>query len=77
MTMEEFETIINNSMSYTGSNKGFSGGSHDQMGDRIVRAGRNGARVRVKGMRQIIKQADLDDNGVITIDEFKVLCANS
>ena len=77
MTMEEFETIINNSMSYTGSNKGFSGGSHDQMGDRVVRAGRNGARVRVKGMRQIIKQADLDDNGVITIDEFKVLCANS
>uniref|UniRef100_A0A7R9XQJ5 EF-hand domain-containing protein n=1 Tax=Ostreococcus sp. 'lucimarinus' TaxID=242159 RepID=A0A7R9XQJ5_9CHLO len=77
MTMEEFETIINNSMSYTGSNEGFSGGSHDHMGDRIVRAGRNGARVRVKGMRQIIKQADLDDNGVITIDEFKVLCANS
>lgn len=29
MTMEEFEIIINNLMSYMGLNKGFSGGLYD------------------------------------------------
>lgn len=85
MTMEEFENILSNTLSYTGKQKGFSAGMgqhggatpDDNLGDRIVMSGRAGQRVRVKGFRQIIKEADLDHNGVITLDEFQILASNA
>ena len=82
MTMEEFEHILNNAMSYKGTNKGFTATKKaatpdDEFGDRIVMAGRLGRKVRVKGFRQILKEADLDNNGLISFDEFKIIASNS
>jgi len=72
MNSEEFQNILYNTMNYMGRNA-----NTDAMHDRHVILGRAGARVKVKGFATLIKEADIDDNGVITIDEFKVLAAHS
>jgi Ca2+-binding EF-hand superfamily protein len=72
MNSEEFQNILYNTMNYMGRSA-----NTDAMHDRHVILGRAGARVKVKGFATLIKEADIDDNGVITIDEFKVLASHS
>lgn len=81
MTMDEFESIANSVMSFTGKQKGFtqaSQGDVDSSGvnDRVVMSGLLGAKVRVKGIRKIVEDMDNDHDGVITINEFRVIAAN-
>jgi len=72
MDTEEFSNILANTLNYVGRSA-----NTDAMNDRVVMSGRNGTQVKVKGFKTLIKEADIDENGVITIDEFKVLAANS
>jgi Ca2+-binding EF-hand superfamily protein len=72
MNSEEFQNILYNTMNYMGRSA-----NTDAMHDRHVILGRAGARVKVKGFATLIKEADIDDNGVITINEFKVLASHS
>lgn len=81
MTMDEFESIANSVMSFTGKQKGFTQASQGDVessgvNDRVVMSGLLGAKVRVKGIRKIVEDMDDDHDGVITINEFRVIAAN-
>ena len=81
MTMEEFETIANTIMSFTGKQKGFTQAAQGDVessgvSDRVVMSGLLGAKVKVKGIRKIVEDMDEDNDGVITINEFKIIAAN-
>jgi len=81
MTMDEFESIANSVMSFTGKQKGFTQASQGDVessgvNDRVVMSGLLGGKVRVKGIRKIVEDMDDDHDGVITINEFRVIAAN-
>ena len=82
LTIDEFEKIAKNELSYTGSANGYNAGKEhastpgDTIGDRVVMSGRMGKKVKVKGLKRILEDMDMDKNGKITIDEFKVISAN-